>query len=275
MNEQIKAVLKKHAIFIGLLMLIGIASIFVIIYKPVGPPVASLEKTFFVFSLGLQATVFIYMNGIYLMNRWRITGKSNKSTFYWGIAFLIYGILFIGVMFQALGYSWANMNQPVYFFIFRQFMIIWAALMYYGMATIIIQSKKYQIIPTIAILVFGYIIFYLGLFVFNSVEFTMYIFLYTIWTPICLILAYMFYLYGKAYNIVSPKISTLGFVLCAITYCFWAPFHFSTVVYIYYIWFSIFNISLAIIFIGFILLPYEIDKKVNKTDSSTETPEAQ
>ncbi len=51
------------------------------------------------------------------------------------------------------------------------------------------------------------------------------------------------------------------------TYLAWSPWHFKDVYYIYLIWFFAFNISLAIILVGYVMLPYEARAKAAQRET--------
>nr|MDO8108831.1 hypothetical protein [Candidatus Sigynarchaeota archaeon] len=212
------------------------------------------------FGLALQAVIFIYTIGVFLLYRWFKTGKNVRSTLLWSLAFLCYGSTFIGMVFQSLGYVWADMKVAGIFFLYRQTMIWWIALMYVGTASVVTNSRKKQIIPAVVFFALGYAVFITGLLVVGDIDYTMYILLYSFWTPLCAAITYIFYLYGRDTKFASPKIIAIGFALLGITYLAWSPWH---KVAFYYIWFFLFNVSIAIILLGYVLLPYEIKAKEN------------
>ncbi len=263
--SELKQKIKNHQIFFVVLMGIVVLDTLVIIFRPELPGFAPLQTTFFAFGLSLQAVIFIYVIAAFLLYRWKVTGKSNVSTLTWGIAFLLYGLVFIGMILESLGVPWANtkdpVNGPITFFGWRQFMILWVALMYYGISTILTDNKRVCLVPALIMLGFGYLWFIIGLLVLVDISLTMYVFLYSLWTPLCATIAYSFLLYGRQAHLVSPKILTGGFALLGITYLAWAPWHFASVIYIYFIWFALFDVSLAFIMLGFVVLPYEIKGK--------------
>ncbi|MFX1311166.1 MAG: hypothetical protein ACFFHD_00950 [Promethearchaeota archaeon] len=100
----------------------------------------------------------------------------------------------------------------------------------------------------------------LGLFIIpseNPIEVTMYLFLHTIWIPICFTMAYIFAFYGYKGNETGPKLVGLGFFLLMISYHGWAPWHFEDVIYLYFIWYFLFLLSLTPILIGFVVMSVE------------------
>ena len=259
--------------YFTILAILFVFAALVIIFRPEGQDLAVISGTYVVTELGLsiQALVFIYTIGIFLLWRWIKTGKKNTPSLLWSLAFLIYGIVFIGMFFQDIGFAWADASNATLFFLYRQPMIIWAALMYLGIAKILNFSKKWQWIITSAILAIGYIWFAYSLLVVPNIEFTMYVYLYTQWTPLCVSIAYCFFLYGKQFSFLSPRIMALGFALLGISYLGWAPWHKLAVKYIYYLWFTVFVIGLAFTLIGYLLLPYEIAAKTKKTETTGTT----
>jgi hypothetical protein len=259
--------IRKHYIFFAFMVFLAVLMVLVMTFRPQLPGYDELASDFYVFGLALQAVILILIIGIFLLYRWIKTGKQAMSTLAWAIAFLAYSSTFFGLLFQSLGFSWANNTNSGIFFLFRQTMIWWIGLMYVGIASIMTKSWKKQLIPGIAFLGIGYSIFGIGLLVFNQIEYTMYAFLYGLWTPLCAAITYCFYLYGRDSKLASPKIIGIGFALLGITYLAWAPWHYSAGIYIYYIWFFMFNISLAIILVGYVVLPYEARAKMLQRDA--------
>jgi hypothetical protein len=263
---NLKQPLKNHIVFFIILGVIILLDTLVIIFKPELPGAPALSTTFYVFGLSLQAIVFIYTIAGFLLYRWKFTGKSNVSTLSWSVAFLLYGIVFIGMLLESLGVPWANSKDPIIFFGFRQFMILWVALMYYGISTILTDNKRVRLVPALVMLGFGYMWFAIGLLAMADIVLTMYVFLYTLWTPLCATISYSFLLYGRQAKLVSPRILTWGFAGVGISYLAWAPWHFTSVLYIYYVWFFIFDIGLSFIMLGYVVLPFEMRVK-EKTES--------
>lgn len=262
LGKKILNLIKTNLLFFIILVSIIVLDGLVIAYRPALPGFEPLKSTFFLFGLSLQAIVLIYAIGFFLLYRWFKTGRKVESTLLWAIAFLCYGFVFIGLLLQSLGFAWANSNVPSLFFAYRNVMIIWVSLMYIGIAQVLTNSRKIQLIPAIIFIILGYIWFVVGLFGLADIEYTMYVFLYTLWTPLCVTITYCFVLYGREARLASPKIIAIGFGLLGVTYLAWSPWHLPDVSYIYLIWFSIFNISLVFILLGYALLPYETAAKL-------------
>lgn len=252
---------KTHIIYLIGLIIIGLISAYVLIVLPHGAPVPMLEKTFFLFGLAVNTVILLWSIGGYLLHRWFITGRDNPSLIIWGLSFFIYSITFVAHIFRALGFSAANENtSPLHFFAYRWGMIVWAAGMLYGLLKILTENKRHQLIPSLLTLILGFTWLLLGLFVIptpNPIEFTMYLFLYTIWIPICFTMAYIFAYYGYKAEATGPKLLSLGFFGIMITYMAWAPWHFADVVYLYFIWYFIFSLSLTPVLLGFIVMAVE------------------
>ena len=266
---DLKKLIKKHVVFFIIIVIVVILDLLLILAYTLNPDfylpgIPALSTSYAKFGLSLQSVIFIYSLAIFLMYRWVKTGKKNTSTLLWSIAFIFYGIIFIGLIFNSFGLEWANTTtEPILFFMWRNFMIIWVSLMYVGIAKILTDSKKLQYYPAIIFVITGYIIFIIGLLVVQNINGTMAVFLYTLWCPLCMIIGYSFYLYGKQIKISSAMMISIGFVLLGITYMAWAPWHVGAVIEIYYFWFFMFNISLVLILMGFVVMPFEIKAKKN------------
>jgi len=251
-------ILREHLSIIVVLVLIYLMGIYFVMEKPLLGEVKELEKTGCLFGLSMTATVLLLSISFYLLYRWNKTGRKNITNLIWGISFALYSLVFIGMMLEAFGISWANSKEPEIFFIFRQFQIIWAAGIYLGISKILSKSKIIQTLPTLLILLFGYIWFFYGLLYMKDIEYTMYGFLYGIWIPLCVFLAYLFFLYSKKSRLIAPRYIALGFAGIAITYSYWAPWHLTK---FYLICFFTYILSIVPLFTGFMLIVPESKAK--------------
>lgn len=255
---EIKKILKEHwAIFLTI-FLIYLLGIYLVSEKPLFPEVKELEKTGTLFGLSMNAAVILLWISFYLLYRWNKTNRKNLTNLIWGISFLLYSIVFIGMMLEALGFEFANSKKPEIFFIFREFQIIWTAGIYLGISKILTKSKILQYLPTLLILILGYFWFYYGLINVKDIEYTMYGFLYGIFIPLCVFLAYLFFLYSKRSKLIAPRYVALGFAGIAFTYTYWAPWHLTK---FYLICFFTYILALIPLLIGFLLIPYESEAK--------------
>jgi len=261
-----KKLLKDNLIyFIGIGLIIAL-SIVVLIVKPEAAAPEILDPSInpynlVRFGLGLDSTILILLIAGFLLYRWFKGGRSNTSLLVWSLGFLIYSITFIAHILYSCGFSWANENaSPVNFFLWRFGMILWAGGSLYGILRILVKDRKAQILLPLAIICLGFIWFIYGLFFSgyeNIIEDTMYTFLFVIWIPICFSISYIFFLYGRRSKSSGPKILFIGYLGLTITYMGWAPWHFSEVIYFYFVWYFLFLLSLVPILIGFILLSKE------------------
>ncbi|MCP4764496.1 MAG: hypothetical protein GY870_22160 [archaeon] len=255
---------KIHYIYAVGLTLIGILSVYVLIMLGLdgnlqGPPYAVLENTNMLFGLGLNSSVLIWSISIFLFYRWNKTGRNNPSLIIWSISFLLYSLTFVAHIFRALGVTDANESlSPTHFFAFRWVMVVFAAGILFGVLKIVTDNKKLQIYPSIAIIIAGLSLFAVGLFVLElGIESTMFIFLFTIWSPICFSMSYLFLYFGVKTKKAGPKIISIGFFGVFLTYLAWAPYHYVAVIYLYFIFYFLFMLSLVPILIGFIVMSYE------------------
>ncbi|MDD1778193.1 MAG: hypothetical protein LUQ65_08495 [Candidatus Helarchaeota archaeon] len=254
--------------FIGIVLIIALC-IVVLLIKPHASAPAILDPTLgnfynlVTFGLGLDSTVLIWLIAGFLLYRWAKGGRSNKSLLVWGLGFFIYSVTFFAHILKGWGIPWANENaSPATFFLWRFGMILWAGGSLYGILRILVKDRKTQILPPIAVIVVGFIWFIYGLFFAGDptpIESTMYTFLFAIWIPICFSISYIFLLYGRRSKSTGPKILFIGYLGLTITYMGWAPWHFSNVIYFYFVWYFLFLLSLIPILIGFILLSRETE----------------
>ncbi|MEM4347710.1 MAG: hypothetical protein QW802_03900 [Candidatus Altiarchaeota archaeon] len=255
---EIKKILKEHFTIFIIIFLIYALGVYLVSEKPLFQEVKELEKTGTLFGLSMNATIILLWISFYLLYRWNKTNRKNLTNFIWGISFLLYSIVFIGMMLEAFGVEWANSKRPEIFFMFREFQILWAAGMYLGISKILTKSRILQFLPTILILILGYSWFYHGLLNVKDIEYTMYGFLYGIWIPLCVFLGYLFFLYSKRSKLIAPKYIALGFIAIAFTYTYWAPWHLTK---FYLICFFTYILALIPLLIGFLLIPYESKAK--------------
>jgi len=252
---------KTHFIYIAGLIIISIISAYVLIILPHGAPVLVLESSFFLFGLGLNSTILLWTIGGYLLLRWIKTKRKNTSLLIWSISFFIYSITFVAHIFRALGFPNANENLSAFhFFAWRWGMPCFSAGILYGILLILTENKKKQQIPSVFVFIIGFLLLIIGLFIIpseNPIEITMYLFLHTIWIPICFTMAYIFAYYGYKAREIGPKLVGLGFFVLMVSYHGWAPWHFQDVVYLYFIWYFLFLLSLTPILLGFVLMSVE------------------
>lgn len=235
---------------------------YTLIFKPLLPEVESiLNHT--LFTLSLQSFLLLLACSILMLHKWYQGGKENDAHKHWGIAFGVYSILFFGLVLQSMGVEIADMNNPVIFFIWRQVMILWLAMVFYGIAKVVFVDKRIHAISTIIIIISGYLIFSYGLiFGPGDIELTMYAFLNIIFVPVVFLISYLFYIYWRMTVTPSSGVLSLGFAGLGVTYMAWAPWHLTN---FYFVWFSLFVLSLVVILVGLCLIKQSSkEKTLNK-----------
>lgn len=260
---NLKEYMKSHLFYFIGIGIIAILCIIVILIKPIAAAPEILNPSTYpthlvLFGLGLDSYIIILTIGCFLIYRWFKGGRSNSSLLVWSLGFFIYSITFFGHIFEGLDIAWADDTAPNAFFLWRFGMILWAGASLFGILRILVDDKKKQILPSIAVVGIGFTWFSYGLFVVGDIEWMMYGFLFGIWIPICFSISYIFLLYGRKSNTTGPKILFLGYLGLTITYMAWAPWHLSS---FYFVWYFLFLLSLVPILIGFILLARESEEK--------------
>lgn len=280
---NLKEYMKNHRpiiiilIFVYIISIVTVGAEFILDFEPIrGFEIPEIVKYSGLFGPSLAASVLLISIGGYLVYRYISKPPPRKESQYqliWGVGFLVYSLLFVGLCLQSFQdaaeasiFPFANMDDPGVFLIWRSTMIIWVVLMWIGTIMLFTESKKFIYLPAILIFVAGELWFFLRLIVIQpsatAIEQTMYGFLFGMFIPMCIVIAYLFYTYSRDLNLSSARLLTIGFSLLAITYAAWAPWHFSGLTYIYFIWFDLFNVSLAFILAGFFALPKETTSKV-------------
>jgi len=247
--EQLKDYVQTILILL-IVYLVGILNIF---YVPEWKGPEILKNNFPLFSLSLVAVILIISIGGFLLRRWKITGKENITTLIWALSFFVYVLTFIGLILKSLGVSWANTGIPLFFFIYRQPMILFIAGIYYGIIRILTKSKFWRGYITTLIIISSYMWFIYGLFIKGNIELTMHGFLSFIFIPVCFFVASLFYIYGNNEKLKPMKFLGLGFAFLGLTYMGWAPWHKD---YFYFIMYTLFILSLVLILISFIYLSF-------------------
>ncbi len=264
-NKEFSGFFADYIGYIVIFVIIYILTTLFVILKPRGFAIPQLEEKYDLFGASFTGFILLLLIGAILLYFYFSTRQSlDQAPFllYWGISFLIYAITLLGLCMEALGFDFANMEEPLIFLFWRSPMIFWVAGMWIGTSKLFQDNFKINYIPALLIILLGEIWFIFGLLILGDVEFTMYGFLYWEFIPMGLVLAILWYNYGKRAELSSPKLITFGFLLFCLAYMGWAPWHFAELRYIWYILFHIFLIGLSLIFTGFYSLPKEILAKL-------------
>jgi len=252
--------IRKWLPLLVLLVITYLIGIYSCVYKPLFNEVLTLKDTYPMFALSFQAFLLLLACAVVLYKTWLQGNKRNKAHIFWAAGFALYAAMFFGLMLEAMGVSFANMHIPSIFFMWRQLMIIWAALVYYGISEVVFKNNALSKIPTALILVVGYAIFAYGLlFGPKNIEWTMYGFLALVFVPVCFLVSFLFYIYWKEAHIQSPGYLSLGFLGIGLTYLAWSPWHMTN---FYFIWFALFVLSLVPTLVGIIMIRHRTDEPI-------------
>lgn len=265
-NENIRSAkisesIQKHSWLIILLVVLYILSYFTVTRNPRGFEIPALKESYILFAPSFASLILIYYIGFYLLYRYHLKPISRNERLYqlsWGVSFLVYGLLFIGLSFQAFGFKFADMTKPEIFFIWRLPMIFWVSGMWIGTASLFTDNRKLIFSSGIFIDVTGLAWFVYGLLIIKNIEQTMYGFLFWLFIPMCFIIAYIWWQYSRDMHVTSALMIAIGFGLMGISYAAWAPWHFSDLLYIYFIFYQLFIVSISFILAGFFALPKEL-----------------
>jgi hypothetical protein len=266
MKDEIIDYLTRNSGYIVIITIIYIFTTLIVVAQPKGFAIQELTTTYDLFGTSLTGFILILIIGGYLLFRYFSKARPLEQAPFqliWGASFLIYSITLLGLLLQALGFEFADMTDPLIFLIWRTPMIIWVAGMWIGVTKLYTDCPKCTYLAALVIFILGELWFLGGLIFFtniidNPIEFTMYGFLYWIFVPMAFIIAILWYNYGKGANLNSPKVISAGFTLFGIAYLAWAPWHFEELKYVWFIWFNVYLVSLAILLTGFYALPKEI-----------------
>lgn len=251
-------IIKKHRYFFILQIVAFLLAISMLIYKPVGPHTTLLTETYPLFSLANISAIALFFIGGHFIVMWYRRYRENMSFLLWGIAFIVYSFLFIGLCLYAMGYDWADMSSPKVFFLFRQTMIIFLTLIYFGTVIRLTEDKFSRYVLSLLILTGGYTIFIYGLPILGDIEWTMYAFVYLFLIPVSLFISYIFYLYYKFSSLNASLLISIAWIYYAISYAFWSPLHYPETMHLWYVSFSHFTLSIMLMLLGYMLLPYEL-----------------
>ncbi|UCG02510.1 MAG: hypothetical protein JSW11_00665 [Candidatus Heimdallarchaeota archaeon] len=251
-----------------LLSILYMITTLIVIIKPRGFPVPEVTASYALFGAPLAGFLLILSISGYLLFRYFAKKRPLEQAPFqliWGTSFLIYSITLAGLVFQAWGFEFANMTDPLIFLIWRTPMIIWVTGMWIGVSKLLVDDDRLIYFPAFSILILGEVWFIIGLIFFVDIEFTMNGFLYWEFVLMASILALLWYQYGKGTELSSPNVIVLGFVLFGITYLAWAPWHSKELEYMWFVWFNVYLVSLAFLLTGFYALPKEILGKFKDT----------
>jgi hypothetical protein len=251
----------RNSGYIILISVIYIITTLVVIIKPRGFAISELTTSYDLFGPSLAGFILILIIGGYLLYRYFSKARPLEQAPFqliWGVSFVIYSITLLGLLLQAWGFDFADMTRPEIFLVWRTPMILWIAGMWIGVTKLLTDKTNLIYYSALLIVILGELWFLIGLVILGDIEFTMYGFLYWEFVPMAFVLALLWHHYGKGADLNSPKVIAAGFTLFGIAYLAWAPWHFEDLKYIWYIWFNVYLVSLALLLTGFYALPKEI-----------------
>jgi len=220
-----------------------------------------LRTSYVLFGPSITSLILLSYIGGYLLYRYHFNPIGKSESFYqlsWGLSFLVYAILFLGLCLQALSVPIADMTKPELFFIWRFPMILWVSGTWVGTSLLVTDNSRKVYISGFVIDILGGLWFVYGLLYKQDISLTMYTFLYFLFIPICFGVSYFWWRYSHEVHINSAKFLSLGFFLMGLSYATWAPWHFQDLLYLYYIFYQFFILSLCFVFAGFYGLPKDI-----------------
>jgi len=248
----------RHSAFvIGELISIIIA-LMVLLWRPSVPPIGTLRGTYCLFALASISLVSLVLIGVHIISYWYSHARQNFSLLLWGLGFLIYSSLFLGICLCAAGLSWANMEDPETFFMFRQTMILFLVLNCAGVVIRITKNTWLRVGVSLSIGLSGYGIMIYGLLIRRSIELAMYLFSYILLIPVSVFMSYTFYLFSKYSGFSSAKIISISWIYYAVTYAFWAPLYPEPTRHLWFIAFSQFVLSIQLMLLGHMMLIPEL-----------------
>lgn len=261
LKNDVSDFITRNSGYIVVIIIIYMMTTLIVIAKPHGFSVPEITTSYDLFGASLTGFRLILIIGGYLLYRYFTKARPLEQAPFqliWGSSFLIYSITLLGLLLQAWGFDFADMSDPFFFLIWRTPMILWVAGMWIGVTRLLTDNTKCIYLSALLILILSQVWFFIGLILLSDIEITMYGFLYWIFVPMAFILAILWYNYGKGAELNSPKVITAGFTLFGIAYLAWAPWHFEDLKYIWYVWFNVYLVSLALLLTGFYALPKEI-----------------
>ncbi|MHA2053225.1 MAG: hypothetical protein ACW99F_06440 [Candidatus Hodarchaeales archaeon] len=196
------------------------------------------------FSMGLSLSIGMYL----------ILNDYKRS---WGASFLIYSLTFLGLSLEALGFTIADMNEPLSILLWRSPMILFIAITWYASINLYTDKRNYIVLSSLLIAIISLSWFVIGLGLLNNIELVMEVFLYAIFIPIILISSFIWYKFNQEIHFTSTSLLAIGYLLIGIIYSQWIPWQILNPIPGYYIFYTILILGFILIFRGYIKLTKE------------------
>ncbi|MFX1516419.1 MAG: hypothetical protein ACFFC6_08920 [Promethearchaeota archaeon] len=202
------------------------------------------------FILSLTALFILSAIGFYLL--------TNHYRAIWGFSFLLYAFAFLGLSLRIFDLPLTDINNPLIFQVWLLPLVLFISGVWIGTSNLLTEDNKVNYLPALLILLIGESWFLIGQFILKDITLTIFGLLYGLFIPVALFFVYNWLRFAKNSPYASPWLLALGFLLMAISYFFWNPWMSSNLHQLYSIFFASFNVSLLIIFAGFVTLSRDL-----------------
>lgn len=212
--------LLNNILLVAVISLIIIGGLFIVIYNPYFADVPHFKFPVFIV-IAITETVLKLLIGLFLIYRWKASGRKNKPFLIFGIAYLLIIITAFGHLFHGMGVI--NRNNPHTFFYFYQFFIWWTTGILYGTLFFYTDNPRIQIIPPLTIFVLAYIwslILFIG---YNNIKLGMNGLTYFFLVPTQILIAYAFYQYSLVHKGIYGKAIFVSSAIQILVFLNWAP----------------------------------------------------
>ncbi|MFX1424116.1 MAG: hypothetical protein ACFFB2_17505 [Promethearchaeota archaeon] len=234
------------------LPLVGIIYIFlatIILTQSSSLLIPELNVSTIQFVLSFSVLLILSAIGLYLL--------VNNYQIVWGLSFLLYAFSFLGLCLRIFGLPLTDINNPIIFHIWLLPLIFFTSGMWIGTSKLLFEDKISNYLPALLILLVGECWSLVGLLMLKNVTLTILGLQYGLFIPVVLFFTYIWIYLAKTSPYSSPWFLALGFLVLAVIYCFWNPWMSSDLL-LYSFFFSLFNIALGIILIGFYFLTKDL-----------------
>lgn len=178
----------------------------------------------------------------------------------WGMSFLIYAFSFLGLCLRALNFPFTDINNPFILHLWLLPLVFFISGMWIATSSLFDENKKITYLPALGILLLGESWFLIGLAIFRDVELISFGISFGLFIPMLIGLGYIWYRFGRDSIFASPSFLAIGFSLMGLIHFLWSPWQTEILGQIYYILFTVYIISLVLLFVGFRVLTKDLNK---------------
>lgn len=176
----------------------------------------------------------------------------------WGISFLIYAINFLGLCLKTLDFPFTNIDNPIIFHLWILPVVLFISSMWIAVSSFFVENKKIMYLPALFILILGESWFFISLSVFKDVELAIFGVSFGLLIPSLIYQGYIWYRFGKDSIYAPPSFLALGFSLMGLIQILWNPWQVGILGQMYFILFTLYIVSLVVIFVGFRNLTHDL-----------------